>query len=242
MRDVLRCAITDDEPMAIKGLKGYVQKIPFLQLEGTYENALELGDALATQEVDLLFLDIQMPHLTGLDFLKTLKNPPIVIITTAFQDYALEGYELDVLDYLLKPISFQRFLKAANKARDLYRLQQLELQQDSDDYFFVKSDNRLEKVMIDEICFVESLQNYITIHTEQEKLMVHLPLKKIKEHLPEGAFVQPHRSYLVAVEKIKAIEGNQIFIPDNHYIPISKHLKEQVLEKIVKNQLSRKKD
>lgn len=237
----LRCVITDDEPFATKGLKGYVAKIPFLTLVGVCENALELGELLNHEQVDLLFLDIQMPHLSGVDFLKTQQNPPMVIFTTAYQDYALEGYELNVLDYLLKPISFQRFLKASNKARDYFKLlQSVQEGKEEKDFFFVKSEQRLERVGVKDILFVESMQNYIIIQTISERLIVHLPLKKIKAHLPDSNFVQTHRSYLVAIEKIKAIEGNMILIPDEFQIPISKHLKEQVLEAIVKNQFLKK--
>ena len=239
----ISCVIIDDEPIAAKGLKNYVDKIPFLNLIGTCEDALELGKLLDEHQVDVLFLDIQMPFITGTDFIKTLKNPPMVVFTTAYSEYALEGYELDVLDYLLKPISFQRFLKAANKAKDVHTLQQQAASsQEVQDYFFVKVEHRLEKVRKEAILYVESLQNYIVIHTTlEEKLIVHLPLKNIKAYLSEDDFIQPHRSYIVAIDKIKAIEGNQIIIPEKHYIPISKHLKEDVLGKIVNQQLSRKK-
>lgn len=237
----LNCIIIDDEPFAIKGLKGYVEKIPYLNLLDTCESALELTDKMEGQQVDLLFLDIQMPFLTGIDFLKSLNNPPLVIFTTAYQDYAIEGYELNVIDYLLKPISFQRFLKASNKAKDYFILKHTSGQENREDYFFVKTEKRLEKVEVSAVLFVESLQNYIVIHTTHENLIVHMTLKEMASYLPVDLFVQTHRSYLVAIDKIKSIEGNQLLIPDKHLIPISKHIRESVLEKIINNQLLKRK-
>lgn len=232
----LRCIITDDEPFAAKGLKGYVEKIDFLELVAVCENALELNQALKGQEVDLLFLDIQMPHITGVEWLKTMKPPlPMVVFTTAHPHYAIEGYELDILDYLLKPIPFARFLKAANKANELFLFRHQT--QTPRDYFFVKTDQRLEKVKFDDILLVEALQNYVIIHTTTEKLIAHLTLKTLKDNLPEKNFIQPHRSFLVALDKIKAIEGNQIMLPPNHLVPISKQQREDVLRQIVNFQL-----
>lgn len=241
MEKKITCVIIDDEPFAVKGLKAYVEKIPYLTLQGVCEDAMELMRLLETTQVDLLFLDIQLPLLTGVEFLKSYPNPPLVIFTTAYDEYALEGYELAVLDYLLKPISFQRFLKSTNKAKEYFELKSNQARTDYQDAFFVKSEQRLEKVHRSDILFIESMQNYIIIHTSSERFIVHMPLKDIKDNLPEEAFVQTHRSYIVAIDKIKSIEGNQLFIPSAHWIPISKQLKEKVLEKIVKNQFLKKK-
>lgn len=235
----LTCIITDDEPFAVKGLKNYIEKIDFLVLKGVCESALELNQVLQNQEIDLLFLDIQMPHLTGIEFLKSFKGKlPLVIFTTAYSEYALEGYELDILDYLLKPISFPRFLKAANKAKDFFELtQKTEMVKD---YFFIKSEKRLEKIEIKEILFIESMQNYVIIHLENEKIVALITLKSVKEQLPEKKFIQPHRSFLVAFDKIKALEGNQIILTNDYHIPISKYQKEDVMSQIVNFQLSKK--
>lgn len=158
----ISCIITDDEPYARKGLQAYVAKTRFLDLKGECEDAMELGQMLEKQTVDLLFLDIQMPHISGVEFLRSCVNPPKVIFTTAFKEYAVEGFELDVLDYMLKPISYERFLKAAHKARDYFDL----LHDKSEpEYLFVKADSRLEKIVFEEILYLEAMQNYVIIHT-----------------------------------------------------------------------------
>ncbi len=234
----IKCIITDDEPIARKGLQKYVDQIPFLDWNGNCADALELNQMLGEKETDLIFLDINMPHISGLDYLKTLSDPPLVIITTAYPDYALEGYELNVLDYLLKPISFERFLKAANKAKD-YLEKTTTNNSENQGYFFLKCQKRIEKIFINEILFLESMQNYVRLHFPNQILTAHITLKSIKEQLPPHKFIQPHKSFLVALEKIQAIEGNQLFVEGNK-IPISKHQKEVVLEKILNKRLFKK--
>lgn len=234
MSTKIKCIITDDEPFARKGLQGYVGQIDFLDLRGTCENAIELNSLLKKEPADLLFLDIEMPYLTGIDFLKQLASPPRVIFTTAYEKYALQGFELEVLDYLLKPISFDRFLKAANKAFDYFRQQQTPAA--TEDYFFVKADNRLEKIAFAEILFAEALENYVAIYTREKKIITHLTLKMLQEKLPPTAFVQPHKSYLVAIDKINSIEGNILHITQ-YQVPISKYQKEEIMEKIVNSKL-----
>ncbi|MGZ5133536.1 MAG: response regulator, partial [Flavitalea sp.] len=156
----IKCVVTDDEPFARKGLQGYIEKIEFLELVGNCEDAIQLNEMLKHQPVDLLFLDIEMPYMTGIEFLKNLSKPPKVIFTTAYEKYAVQGFDLDILDYLLKPISFQRFLKSANKAYEYFQLQHPV--QAGADYIFVKADNRLEKIHFSDILFVEALENYFT--------------------------------------------------------------------------------
>jgi DNA-binding LytR/AlgR family response regulator len=226
--------ITDDEPFARKGLQGYVDKIDFLDLKGVCENAIELNSILKKEPVDLLFLDIEMPYLTGIEFLKQLPAPPRVIFTTAYEKYALQGFELEVLDYLLKPISFDRFLRAANKAFDYFRLQQAPAM--GDDYIFVKADSRLEKIAFADMLFAEALENYVAIYTREKKIITHLTLKMLQEKLPAAAFIQPHKSYLVAIDKIASLEGNMLHIAQ-YTVPISKYQKDEVMEKIVNNKL-----
>ncbi|NML21559.1 response regulator transcription factor [Pseudoflavitalea sp. G-6-1-2] len=236
MSQPIRCIITDDEPIARKGLQGYVEKTGFLTLTGICEDALQLNELLKQQSADLLFLDIEMPWLSGIDFLKNANNPPRVILTTAYDQYAIAGYELDVLDYLLKPISFERFLKAANKAYDFFQLQQ---SNKPADYLFVKADNRLEKIAYNEILFAEAMENYVGIYTEDRKLVVHSTLRALQESLPESRFIQPHKSYLVNMDAIRAIEGNVLHIAQ-YQVPVSKYLKEVVMEKILNNRLLKK--
>src|SRR5882724_5034964 len=202
----IKCVIVDDEPFARKGLLSYIEKIDFLQLSGVCENVIELNSLLKQQPVDLLFLDIEMPYISGVDFLKSTKELPKVIFTTAYEQYALKGYELDVLDYLLKPISFERFLQAANKAYGWFSLQKENTP--GQDYFFVKADNKLEKINFDDILFVEALENYVAIYTKEKKIITHLTLKMLQEKLTAPRFIYPHKSYIVAMDKIKSIEGN----------------------------------
>jgi DNA-binding LytR/AlgR family response regulator len=234
MSTQIKCIITDDEPFARKGLQGYVTQIDFLELRGVCENAIELNSLLKKEPVDLLFLDIEMPYLTGIEFLKQLPLPPRVIFTTAYEKYALQGFELEVLDYLLKPISLDRFLKAANKAFDYFRQQQSPAA--TEDYIFVKADNRLEKIAFAEILFAEALENYVAIYTREKKIITHLTLKMLQEKLPATAFIQPHKSYLVAMDKINSIEGNILHITQ-FQVPISKYQKEEIMEKIVNSKL-----
>ena len=231
----IKCIITDDEPFARKGLQGYVSQIDFLELKGVCENALELNSLLKKEPVDLLFLDIEMPYLTGIEFLKQLPAPPRVIFTTAYEKYALQGFELEVLDYLMKPISFDRFLRAANKAFDYFRQQQ-SASGGSGDYIFVKADSKLEKIAFADILFAEALENYVAIYTREKKIITHLTLKMLQEKLPAGAFAQPHKSYVIAIDKIDSIEGNMLHMAQ-YTVPISKYQKEEIMEKIVNSKL-----
>lgn len=232
----LNCLIIDDEPLARKGLKEYIADVDFLNLVGEFDNPLKATNALSSQPVQLLFLDIHMPKISGIDFLKTLQHPPLVILTTAYPQYALEGFDLSVLDYLLKPISFDRFFKAVLKAKDHYQARQATVaapETPRDDYIFIKADNKLVKLAYNDILFVEALQNYVAIHTPEKKYITYLTFKSIEESLPAEQFLKVHKSYLVAVSKISSIEGNEI-IAGTHHIPISRNLKEEVMEKLLK--------
>lgn len=230
----IKCVITDDEPFARKGLQGYIEKIDFLELAGICEDALQLNDLIRQQPIDLIFLDIEMPYLTGIEFLKNLSNPPKIIFTTAYEKYAVQGFDLDIIDYLLKPVSFQRFFKAANKAHEYFLGQQAFSVKD--DYIFVKADNKLEKIHFSEILFVEALENYISIQTKDRKIITHLTLISLKEKLPATEFIQPHKSFIVSIDGISSIEGNIIHI-QTFNVPISKYQKENVMERIVNNRL-----
>lgn len=229
----IKCVITDDEPIARKGIRSYVEKIDFLLLQAECEDALQLNNLLMAEQVDLLFLDIEMPHLSGMEFLAQIKNPPKVIITSAYEQYALQGYELNVVDYLLKPISFDRFLRAVNKVRDLIEKEQ---QDSCDAYIFVKTNKLLKKVTLNNILFIQSMENYVIIYTDESKEIVYTPLKKIMEYLPEQQFLQVHRSYVVNASAVKAIEGNQL-IMGMHKIPIARNMREHVFETLLKNKL-----
>lgn len=234
----IKCIITDDEPFARKGLQGYAGQIDFLDLRGVCENAVELNSLLKREPVDLLFLDIEMPYMTGIDFLKHFPGAPKVIFTTAYEKYALQGFELEVLDYLLKPIPFERFLRAANKAYDYFRasLGTAAASGAGEDYVFVKADSKLEKIAFADILFAEALENYVAIYTREKKVITHLTLRMLQEKLPAAGFIQPHKSYVIAIDKINSIEANMLHI-DRYQVPISKYQKEEIMERIVNSKL-----
>lgn len=231
----INCIVIDDEPLARKGLKEYITDVDFLNLTGEFDNPVKAAEIISRGEVQLLFLDIQMPKITGLDFFKTLQNPPPVIFTTAYPQYALEGFEVNALDYLVKPISFDRFFKAVLKAKDYYEVRESNKSEAAaTEYFFIKADNKLVKIFFDELLYVEALQNYVIIHTPVKKYMTYLTFKSVEEYLPADKFIKIHKSYIVAASKIDSIEGNDIRIGQQH-IPISRNQKEEVMEKLLKN-------
>lgn len=232
----MRCTIIDDEPLALDLLEDDISKIPFLELTHKFQSPFDAIPALKSGEVDLLFLDIQMPDITGLEFLKSLEKKPLVIFTTAYDQYALEGYNLDVIDYLLKPIPFDRLLKAANKAQELFLARNSNypnaVAQKSTaypDYIFIKSGYDIVKLNIDDILFIEGLKDYVKIFLPTQPVLTLLNLKAIVDKLPATKFVRVHRSYIVALEKIKAIRKNKIIIADKE-IPIGEHYKEDFYE------------
>lgn len=236
----ITCIIIDDEPLARKGLKEYVTDVDFLNLIGEFDNPLKAAELISRGEVQLLFLDIQMPKITGLDFFKTLQNAPPVIFTTAYPQYALEGFEVNALDYLVKPVSFDRFFKAVLKAKEFYEVRDTNRKEtESSDYFFIKADNKLVKILFDEVLYVEALQNYVTIHTAARKYMTYLTFKSVEDYLPADKFLKVHKSYIVAASKIDSIEGNDIRICQQH-IPISRNQKDEVMDKLLKNRFLRR--
>lgn len=231
----ISCVITDDEPVARKGLQGYVEKVDFLELAGVCEDAIQLNSFLKQQPVQLIFLDIEMPYVTGIEFLKNSSIPPKVIFTTAYEQYAIKSYELDVLDYLLKPISFDRFLKAANKAYDYFQPKEIS----GNDHIFIKVNSKLEKVSFDDILFAEAMENYVAIYTRGQKHITNITLKGLQEKLPSNAFIQTHKSYIINIQAVQSIEGNILHI-DKYQVPISKYQKEEVMEKMVNSKLLKK--
>jgi len=234
---MMNCVIVDDEPMAAEGLSSYVREIGFLNLVDTCENPVELSALLNRQTIDLVFLDIQMPKMSGIDFLRTVQKPPLVVIISAFPSYALEGFQLNVLDYLVKPVLFDRFFKAAVKAHDYHTL--LENAADNRnnalfhrDYLFIKCGNRYERIFFQDILFIEGLENYVNIYTRKGKYMTLQHLKSWNEYLDSRLFVRVHKSYIVAKKQIDGIEGNTIYIGD-HNIPIGRTFREQALNEIL---------
>ena len=232
------CVIIDDEPLSRKGLKEYINDIDFLNLAGEYDNPIKASADFKNINVQLLFLDIQMPKISGIEFFKSLHHAPPVIFTTAFPQYALDGFDLNALDYLVKPISFDRFFKAALKAKEYYEVREKNQaeaspQNSNEKYFFIKADNKLMKIFFDEILFVEALQNYVNIQTKDKKYVTWLTFKSIEEYLPADEFLKCHKSFIVAASKVSSIHGNEIII-GNHHIPISRNAKEESLSKLLK--------
>ena len=224
----INCIAIDDEPLALDIIADYAAKVPFLKLQATFENALSTIEYLKKNEVDLIFLDIEMDDLTGIQFLKVLKTRPHIIFTTAYENYALQGFELDVIDYLLKPISFDRFVKAAQKVYEKmthYQPQGLSdeqkvIQNPREGYIFIKTGFQLQKVRLADIQYIEGQGDYLKIFTVNEKIMTLQNFKRIKEALPSDEFVRVHKSYVVSLAHIECIEKNRIRIADK-IIPIS---------------------
>jgi two-component system LytT family response regulator len=237
---MMNCIIVDDEPLAREGLAGYVRDTDFLRLKASCENPLQLIKLLTEEPVDLVFLDIHMPKMSGIDFLKITPRPPLVIIVTAFPDYALDGFRFNVLDYLLKPITFDSFFRAASKAREYQQLigngSQPSIQQAATDYFFIKCSNRYEKIFFNDILYIEALQNYVSIFTNKGKYIALLLLKTLEENLDSKSFIRVHKSYIASIDKIESIENNELKI-QSYKVPISRNYREQVMERVVKNKL-----
>lgn len=233
----IRCIIVDDEPLARKGLKEYITEIDFLEITGEFDSPFKAAGLINHGEVDLLFMDIEMPKISGIDFFKTLQHAPPVIFITAYPQYALEGFDVNALDYLVKPVSFDRFLKAAMKASEFYELRRKNREEQitpaGEDYFFIKADNKLIKIAHEDILYAEALQNYVSIQTKKKKYISYLTFKAVEEYLPVARFIKTHKSFLVAADKIDSIDGNDIHIAGFH-VPISRNLKEEVMEKLLK--------
>jgi len=244
---MINVIIVDDEPLAQDVLETYIEKLPELNLVKKCGNALEANEALQENDIDLMFLDIQMPQLTGIDFLKTLTQPPLVIFTTAYPNYAIEGFELNALDYLLKPISLERFMKAVNKASEQLELRKRESSGGSDsdgveatDYIFVKADKKLVKINYRDILYIEGLKDYVIIRMNHGRVITLQTMKSLEDKLPQHMFKRIHRSYIVNLEKINAMVGNMVEIMEKNqakHLPIGKNYRDDLLEIINKNRL-----
>ncbi|WP_422859851.1 LytR/AlgR family response regulator transcription factor [Flagellimonas sp. S174] len=239
----INCAVIDDEPLARDGLISYIQKIDFLNLIGDGCDPTDLFSIEKNHTLDLIFLDIQMPMMTGIEYLKSTKNRPMVITTTAYPSYALEGFELDVLDYMVKPITFERFYKGVNKAKDYFTMESskngtTEIKA-TRDYFFVKCDAVYEKIFFDEVEYVQALQNYVIIYTSAGKFMPLLTMKRMEELLHREKFMRVHKSYLVAIDKIRAVENTRIKLAEAE-VPLSRNFKDAVFKKVLDKSLFKK--
>lgn len=234
----IRCLVIDDERLAREYLKNYISKIPQLELLGDYNSPLKAVEQIKKGEVDLLFMDIHMPDITGVEFLKSLTQKPDVIFTTAYQEYALEGFNLSAVDYLLKPFSFERFFQAVNKVIDKYERQSsiapsVELPQHqtayTENYLTIRADRKYYKINFKDIKYIEGQKAYVTFHTEQKKITALVSLKELEDALPGDQFLRIHKSYIVAVSEIQSLEGNQVEVGEVK-LPVGKNYKEDVLK------------
>lgn len=235
---MINCLVVDDEPIARKGMLEHIKQIDFLNLIAECRSAIEATQWLQQKKIDVIFLDIQMPKLTGIDFVKNLQNPPLVIFTTAYPEYAIEGYELDILDYLLKPISFARFYKAAVKAYDYITLKNKYDFASPEDFFFIKCNQKIEKIKVSDVLYIEGMSNYIIVHTRQKNYITYLTFKGIEEQLPSHLFIRTHKSFLVFINAIQTIDGTELKL-ENTTLPISKSYKDEVMNRIGNRLLKR---
>jgi DNA-binding LytR/AlgR family response regulator len=234
----LSCIIVDDEPVARKILQEFTEQVPFLDLLGKFESAMKAEEFLKTNQPDLIFLDIEMPKVSGLQMLKRIHIESMVILTTAFPQYALDGYELDIIDYLLKPFALNRFLKAVQKARDFDDMKTQSNTSLPPSYIFIKSDKRIEKVELNEILYAEVLGNYVTICTERKKIIAYLTMKSLESQLSSTDFIKIHQSFLVNRSKIESVEGNELKVGDKS-LPISRNYRDSVTSLINQRLLKR---
>lgn len=232
----IKCIIVDDEPLAIEILESYVAKVEQLQLLSTFRNAVSAFTFLQQHSVDLIFLDIQMPKLSGIDFLKTLKNPPKVIFTTAFRDYALQGFELEIVDYLLKPIPFDRFLKAVAKVLHQPTTPANASKSDvvSDNYVYFKVDKKMIKTKMADVLYIESIKDYVKVKTGEREIVTQQKISYLEESLPREQFLRIHRSFIVNLEKIDAYSATDVEI-GKHSIPIGRNYKNDVMKILARN-------
>jgi DNA-binding LytR/AlgR family response regulator len=243
--NTINVLIIDDEPLAQEVLETYIQKIPNLNLVQKCNNAIEANQALQNHAIDLMFLDIEMPQLTGTNFLRSLSNPPKVIFTTAYPNYAIEGFELDALDYLLKPISLDRFMKAVNRAMEQINLEKKESnpvihEEEEQDFIFVKADKKLVKVNFEDIVYIEGLKDYVIIKMDNQRVITLQTMKSLEDKLPAHRFKRIHRSYIVALDKINAIVGNVVEVMEKgqeKHLPIGKNYKDELLDIINQNRV-----
>jgi DNA-binding LytR/AlgR family response regulator len=228
---MMKCLALDDEPLALEIIADFAAKAPFPMQVKTFENAALALRYMQEEHVDLLFLDIKMPDITGIQFLKALKHPPMVIFTTAYQEYAVDGFNMDVVDYLLKPIPFERFIKAVTKAQEY--LSNSSPKSMDNDYIFVKTEYKIIKINLEDILYIEALKDYIKIYTPNQPVLTLKSLKAFESRLPKDKFIRVHRSYLVAMNKINSVERNTVMIA-NQPIPISEGYRDKFYDVITK--------
>ncbi|HKJ40727.1 MAG TPA: LytTR family DNA-binding domain-containing protein [Sunxiuqinia sp.] len=231
---MIKALIVDDEPLAQNVIIQFAKDIPNLEIIATCNNAMAASSELQESHADLMFLDVNMPRLSGLDFLKNLSNPPLVILTTAYTDYALEGYELNILDYLKKPFSFERFFKAIQKAEEQVALRKAQSQDSESDYIFIKANKKAIRISFDSICYIEGLGDYIKIHLKGDHFVTNLSMKKMEDLLPTTDFYRTHKSFIIRLDQIQSIVGNQVEI-NGKKLPIGSSYRQSFLDLIGKH-------
>ena len=231
---LLKCLVVDDEPIAIKGVVNFIKQLDFLELADTCTSAMKATEILKAKDIDLLFLDINMPMLSGLEFLQSLDKSPLTILTTAYSEHALEGFRLNVVDYLMKPLEFQRFFQEANKALSIFqsRLILQNSKEGTDSDMYIRQGDTFQRIIWQDILFVEGMQNYLKLHFKEKTLIIHQTMISLEEMLPKDSFFRIHQSYLINTHKIDAISGGRVFI-DGKQLPISRHRKEALLKAVV---------
>lgn len=228
---MIKVLFVDDEPLALEILENYALRLPEIIVVGKASNAIEAQHILENNEIDLIFLDIQMPQITGLDWLRSLRNPPLTIITTAFPDYALEGYDLNVVDYLLKPIAFDRFFKALNKAKEQVKRTEPANTANAESFIYVKADKKLVRVNFSEVVYIEGLKDYVIIRLEGDRIITLQTMKSLEEKLPSDIFKRIHRSYIINIDRIKALDSNgvEVMLKDQiKLLPIGKNYRDEI--------------
>ena len=233
----IKCIAIDDEPLAVKKIAGYIQKIPFLELVAECRNAFEAMEIMNKNDIQLLFIDINMPEISGMDFVKSLRNMPYIVFTTAYSEYAVEGFEVEAVDYLLKPINFSNLLKSANRVKAQIDLKAINSIEKTVDYLFVNSAYKLIRIEFDDIKYIESQHEYIKIHLlSRDPILTKMSLKSIEMLLPSDRFSRVHRSFIVNLKEIYLLERRCIVFENNTQIPVSDQFKETLRKRIVMNQ------
>jgi len=230
---LIKCIIVEDERLAQDVIKNHLEKTSRFKLVGTYRNALEAKEALAKEEVDLIFLDIQLPGMTGLNFLRSLSNPPLVVFTTSYPEYALESYEFNVIDYLLKPISFERFSKTIAKIVDgnLFKMAADDIKPASREHIFIKSNSKFFRVGFSDIIYIEGMKDYLKIHSTENVIITHQTMSEMENILPSNQFIRIHKSYIIAATRIKTVFGNSVDM-EIVTLPIGLNYKERIMSYI----------
>jgi two-component system LytT family response regulator len=232
----LNCFIVDDEPLARQGIREYIQQTQDLNYTGEAGSAEDAIECLKTNKADLIFTDIQMPGIDGINFVRSTANNALFIFITAFPEYAVEGYELNIIDYLLKPVSYERFFKAVTKAKEYLALKNPTKEKNHADYFFIKCGNKFEKILFDDVLYAEALENYVKIYTRLKMHISYLTFKSLEEYLSPEKFIRVHKSYIVSLSKIENLDNEIISIGSNE-IPLSRNYRTEVMNKVIGNNL-----